>query len=296
MNKKKEKMANLEVLLLTMIWGGSFVASKLAQTAYDSFFILAIRYLGGALLIFAFFEPKMHRLTMQTIRYGSIVGVITYLGMSLQMYALKATTAASQSFLLVSYTVFVPILEWIITKKSPGRQVFLASLCIMCGVWLIAVKGDFSLGYGEMLTVIFAVLYSVQIILIGIYMKRIEPFSFTFVMLLTTGICAVITCVVLQVPFVGYTDVKSFGALFYLTVFNTAIAFALQNHAQKYMSSTATVLIMSLESVFGAIVAAVILREIFSIKMLFGSALILLANIIVKKDEIKKLLHKQVEI
>lgn len=270
-----------EVLLLTIIWGGSFVSSKFALKSFDLFFILMVRYLTSALLLGLLFWRRVKQIDPRTLWHSGIVGIVIYLAMLLQMYGLRSTLASHQSVILVSYTVIVPLLERLVSKKRPGVHVFAAILLIGIGVFLISVREAFLPCYGDMVTLVFAFFYSMQIFLIGIYIKECEPVAFTVNMLFVAGLLSGITWLRCKSVPVGIPAGSSIAGLVYLALLNTAVAFLLQNHAQKYMQSTGVVLIMSMESVFGVIAAYLGLGEEITIRVIAGCVLVVGANLLV---------------
>lgn len=284
----KSCIAYIEVLLLTIIWGGSMVSSKFALMEFSSSFILAVRYIAGGLLLALLFPKHIKHLNFITLKYACTTGGVMYLGMVLHLYSLHFTSASHQSFILVSYTIIVPLLEWLWLKRSPPAGIIPAVILIITGVALISVTESSQWSYGDFVAVLFAIFYSFQLFLSGVWVKKCDMPAFTITMLFTVGALSTITCLLrqdyphsLSALLIQPDILPALGGLFYLTVFNTAAAFLLQCHAQTQTNSTLLVLIMSMESVFGAIAAYLLLHEKFTIRTIIGSILVIIANLIV---------------
>lgn len=288
MSEKKSLNANIEALFLAIIWGATMVSSKFALETFSPTFMVAFRYITAGIIVGLVYKRHIIKVDRLTIIYGLITGVSIFAGMEIQLWGLQNTEASHQSFILTTYTVIVPILEWFITKKAPGFRVFIAVPLIMAGVALISLNGQMSMNKGDAITLLFAFVYSIQIILIGIFVKNCDRFAFNFYMLICTGILAAIGSIIFGInPLIGVINTKSTLGLLYLTIFATFFAFVLQVSVQSKKTSTSAVILMSLESVFGMIAAFLILKEPIGLKMIIGGALIVFANILVvtKKDD-----------
>lgn len=110
--------------------------------------------------------------------------------------------------------------------------------------------------------------------------------SFTVVQMLTAGGLSLFAALVFAPPLDGVSATSAFGIL-YLVVFNTALAFLIQNIAQQYTTSTHASLLISLESVFGLIVSVIFLHDPFGPRMALGCGLVF-AAVLLSKLELKK--------
>ena len=72
-------------------------------------------------------------------------------------------------------------------------------------------------------------------------------------------------------------DHSLLGGIVYLALFSTMLGFLLQNVGQKYLSANTSSILLSLESVFGALFSVIFLKESLTGKMLIGCALMFAA-------------------
>lgn len=278
---KKFLLADISLLLVAFIWGGGFIAAKVALSSITPFYLLSFRFLCSGLLIAAIFFNKMKRINKKSILPGVILGLFLYTGQTLQTIGLKYTTAGKQAFLIASYTILVPFVSWILTKKKPTANSILAGFLTLIGIGLLSLQKNLSLEYGDSLTLLFAVIFAIQIVFIGIYVKDIDPIHLTATQLLTAGSLTLISALILEPP-VGTVNQSAVMGILYLVVFNTTIAFLVQNIAQKYTSDTHTSILVSLESVFGCFLSIILLGEVFTKKMIIGCVIIFIAVILSK--------------
>lgn len=286
---QKTILAEFALLVVAFIWGGGFVAGKFALEGATPFWVMALRYLGAAVVLALFSIPKLKTMTRNDWKYGSLIGLLMYGGVALQTFALHYTTPGKQSFIVVSYTVIVPLIMWAMYRKRPASKELIAAVITMVGVALLSLNEHLSIGIGELMTFVFAIAFSLQIVLTGRYTKQVSLIPFTLAQVFCAGIFSLISALLFDPPFSysALTQTSVMGIL-YLAILNTAAAFLLQNVAQRYAKPSHTALIMAVESVFGAVDAVILTGEIFTPRMLVGCVLVLFATVMSKLEFGKK--------
>lgn len=274
-------LANIGLFLVAAIWGGGFIAGKAALSEYDPFFILAIRFLGAALLTGILFFPAIRHSPFSHVKRSILLGVVQFTGLAVQLIGLRHTTAGKQAFLIASYVMFVPLIAWILLKKHPKKRDFLAAFLTLIGVGFMSLSETFSIHLGDGLSLLFALIFGLQIVLTGIFAHDIPPLRLSFFQFLSAGILA--TIMVLSTNKLPHScSLPTFYSLLYLVVANTVIAFTIQNAAQKYASETTTSILLSLESVFGFLFSVWIFHEPISFRVIIGCILIFCAVLLSK--------------
>ena len=284
--KNKTLLADLALITVALIWGVGFIASKAALVTITPLWVMTFRFLGSGVLLLILFLKRVRRLDKRTVLMGMVVGSFMFTGMVFQTIGLDHTTASNQAFLIPSYVVLVPFVSWMMTRVKPRALDVAAALLTFAGVAVISLKPDFSMNLGDALTLIFAVVYSFQIVFLGLFVKETDVMSFTVVQMLTAGGLSLFAALVFAPPLDGVSATSAFGIL-YLVVFNTALAFLIQNIAQQYTTSTHASLLISLESVFGLIVSVIFLHDPFGPRMALGCGLVF-AAVLLSKLEFKK--------
>ena len=284
--KNKTLLADLALITVALIWGVGFIASKAALVTITPLWVMTFRFLGSGVLLLILFLKRVRRLDKRTVLMGMVVGSFMFTGMVFQTIGLDHTTASNQAFLIPSYVVLVPFVSWMMTRVKPRALDVAAALPTFAGVAVISLKPDFSMNLGDALTLIFAVVYSFQIVFLGLFVKETDVMSFTVVQMLTAGGLSLFAALVFAPPLDGVSATSAFGIL-YLVVFNTALAFLIQNIAQQYTTSTHASLLISLESVFGLIVSVIFLHDPFGPRMALGCGLVF-AAVLLSKLELKK--------
>ena len=273
----RKTRANLMLLALAMIWGGSFVSAKLAMESFDPYFIMVLRFFIGALAMFLLFPKERKKANRATVVGGAEIGLLLGIGTAFQMVGLQYTTPANQTFIIVSYVITVPLIRFLVSGIRPGKNIMVAAVFTVIGVGFLTLGPDLAFNRGDVFTFIMALLFAVQIIRIDGYMPRVESaVFFTTIQIFVAGIVSAVLFFIRGADtVVGPVTAKSMAALFYLVVLNTAVAYYLQNGAQRDASPDESALIISSESLFGTFAAYFFAGEEFYPKKIIGCVLIL---------------------
>ena len=272
-DKKKAFWADLALLLAVVCWGGGFIAGDIAVDHFSTFFILTVRFLSAALVLFLFFGRSIRRCERQAIKYGIILGIFFFFAMPLQVIALIYTTPSKQAFLLAGYAAMVPFISWIVLKKRPKLNAFLAGILVLAGIGIITLNGSLSIELGDGLSLGFSLSYAIFVVITGIFAAKCNPIHMSFFSYLTTGILSLVASLLMEeVP----TAFPTAGvlALAYLATINTAVAYTLQNVAQKYTSDTHTAVFLSTESLFAFVFGVFLYGDPFTPRLLMGGLIV----------------------
>lgn len=287
--KRKILLADLGLVFVALFWGGGFVATGFTLQDMTPMNIMAYRLIGATIVMIPFCLKKFKFITKRMLLCGALIGFLIFLGSTLQTIGLQYTTPGKQSFIISLYTVIVPLLSWIVFKTRPGKKIIFAALLALIGIALLTLTDDLTIGFGDILTLIFALTFSIQIILIGIFMKDMDATAFTFVQIAFAAVFSLIGGVITETPINPLTmSTSSILSLIYLITFNTAFAFLLQNICQMRAPANHTAIILSTETVFGTIFAVTLAHEIFRGRMVLGCIFMFIAIIVAEFPGFKK--------
>ena len=97
-------------MLMTLIWGSTFVLIKQALNDSSPLVLNAVRMALAAALLAVFYRKQLAVLTRPALIAGVLVGFFLYLGYAFQTSGLKLTTPSKSAFLTGTSTVMVPLL------------------------------------------------------------------------------------------------------------------------------------------------------------------------------------------
>ena len=110
------------LVLVTIIWGGGFIATAAALETFNPFYVLMIRFVGSALLSVAVAARAIREIKASTIRKGLIAGIFLFLAFAFQTFGLQGSTASTNAFLTSTNVIFVPYIIWLIFRRRPSLR------------------------------------------------------------------------------------------------------------------------------------------------------------------------------
>jgi drug/metabolite transporter (DMT)-like permease len=280
--------AHLLLVVVTLVWGSTFVLVKEALAEASPLALNAVRMaLAGALLA-AYYRQYMLRLDRKGLVAGSIVGIFLFLGYALQTAGLRLTTPSKSAFLTGASTVLVPLMLVLFWRTRVHRWRVVGILLAFCGLFFMTVPAgreglaDFArVNFGDVLTIGCAFAFAFQIILLG---RATQRFPFEQMAVLQVGVAAVlmaITAPLLEKPHIHFSPTV-IAAVLITGVLGTAAAFTVQAWAQQFTPATHTALIFTLEPVFAWMTSFIYLQERLGLRAGVG-ALLILAGVLVSE-------------
>jgi drug/metabolite transporter (DMT)-like permease len=143
-------------------------------------------------------------------------------------------------------------------------------------------QGDLSVNIGDVLTLICGFFYAIHIIFIEKYTRDQDPILLTVLQISWAAIFSWLFSPLYDGAFPVHLlkSSEAITSMIYLGLVCTMITFFLQNLCQKYIASSTAALLLSLESVFGAVASAVFLLERMTARMVVGCVVLLLAIVL----------------
>ena len=252
---------------------------KGAVDIIPTFYLLAIRFTGGAVLLALVCWKKWRRhFTKDYLWRGAVIGAFLFLAYSVQTFGLMGTTPSKNAFLTAVYCVLVPFLYWIAVKKRPDRYNILAAVLCVAGVGLVSLTNDFTITWGDGLTLVCAFFYAAHIVAVAkvspakdIYLLTVFQFAFAA---LYAWICGALFQ---ELPPTSVISSDLIIQMAYLVVMATTVALLFQNVGQVWSDPSSAAVILSLESVFGVLFSVLFYGDPVTGQLLAGFALIFVA-------------------
>jgi drug/metabolite transporter (DMT)-like permease len=283
--------ALLALIVVTAVWGVTFVQVKDALELYPLFGFLAVRFAIASLTLAPVAAP---RLRGSGWRAASLLGLLLGAGFVLQTAGLQRTTVSSTGFITGLYVLFTPIFAYALFRIRSGRAVWAGVVLAVAGLALLSGVGVGS-PLGDALVLAASAIYSLQIALLERYARLYDPIAFTFVeMLAAFGGCAAVALALgeIEIPR-GWTV---WGALLVTGVFSSALGFLVQTWAQRRTSATRTALAFTMEPAWTAIFGYWLAGDRLGALGWAGAALIM-AGIVVAEpaaaDALRRLLRPE---
>lgn len=267
-----------------IIWGIAFVTQRIGGDYLGAFTYNAIRFGLGTLSlvpVILIFEKGDWVRPRRRLTYlgGMLGGVLLFAASSLQQIAINVTQSAGKAgFLTALYTVMVPVLGIFVGKKN-SLFAWIGVVLSTVGMYLLSFEGDTPFGIGDVLLILCALMFAVQIMVIDRFNDRIAPLRFSMMQLGTTAVLSAIFALFSETC--TFSDIKSAGiAILYGGIMSSGVGYTTQVLGQRGTNETYAAIVLSTESVFAAISGALILHETMNIKGYIGCALIFIGIVL----------------
>ena len=215
----------------------------------------------------------------KTFLYGGLsAGTVLFLGATFQQGGLVFTNAGKAGFITGFYVILVPILGLFIKQKTSALTWFGAIIAII-GLYFLSVNATFNINIGDVLVLIGAFFWAIQILVIGFFSKRIDPFELAFSQFLVCALLSFIGAIISETIIVS-NIISAYLPILYAGFFSAGIAFTIQVVAQKEAHPANAAIIMSLEAVFAVIGGWMILNESIDPRGLIGCLLMFIGMIV----------------
>ena len=285
----KRYKGEIILLLTSIMWGGGFIATEFSLGSMTPLQVMTIRFLIATIILCSVFFNQLKQISKSTLKKGTLAGFFLFVGFVFQTVGLKYTTVSNNAFLSAIAVIFVPIIGIFLGRKI-DRYGIIGTILTVIGIAFLTINGSLaSINIGDVLTILGAMFYAIQILLVDMFAKEEDVTVFTIVQITMCFLFSLITMLIRGDLSFNITF-KSGGGVIYLAVFSTAIGLFLQVLGQKSTTETRAAIIMSTESVFGTIFAIILLNQALTIKVIIGCIIIFIAIII---SEVKPFAKKQ---
>lgn len=275
----KKLKSDIMLILVTVIWGSTFIIVKNATSVIPVYNFLFLRFLIAFIVLAILYGRRLVNIDKRTFIVSVLVGTMLFLGYALQTLGLKYTTASKSGFISGFNVVLVPILEAFFLKAKLSKTSWISVILAMVGLLLITTNVDLKINFGDFLTFLCAVSFAFQIVLIAKYAPSVDTISFATIQILVVATLSGILSFIYEKPTIP-TNKTVWFALILTGIFATAFALTVQNTMQANTSATHAAIIFSLEPVFSAITAFLVAGEVMTLKSIIGGFLMLLSMIL----------------
>jgi drug/metabolite transporter (DMT)-like permease len=316
--QKKELIGVLCLLAAAVIWGSAFSAQSIGAEYVDAYTFLAGRSwiaVAAMLPVIVLTDQLKKRSSRQpevfsgaaaapsaserassksrkTLWMGGLLcGFLLFAASAAQQIGIAHTTTAKSGFITALYVVLVPLISLFVFRKGQGLKIWLCVILSVAGLYLLCMRGRMTLGYGDAMTLLSAVLFALQIIAIGRFVSRTDAVRLSALQFFFEAVFATAAMLILEHP---GTDavLRALPALLYVGLLSSAAGYTLQTIGQKDLNPTVASLLMSLESVFSAVFGWIILGQALTLRELLGCGLMFL-GILLSQLPLERVLRRR---
>ncbi len=281
----------LLLLLVSVIWGTTFVAQQIGmERGLGPMTYNALRFALGALVLLPVIRWRKTDDTGVPVKGSLLAGLFLFAAASFQQVGLKYTSSANAGFITGLYIVMVPLIGLFLGQKA-RRSLWVGVAVCVVGLYLLSVTAEFTIGKGDLLVLVCAVLWAFQILVIDHVAQRGDPIRIAALQFaVCTGLSGVAAVVFEQWTLDALR--AGAGAVAYGGILSVGVAFTLQVVCQKRCPAGPAAVIMSMEAVFAALAGYLVLQQTLSPRAMVGCGLMLAGMLIVQwMPLVKRKLH-----
>ena len=282
------RVAFLALLAMAAAWGSTFILIKDVVTRIPVTDLLAIRFAIASIALGLIVGPRLH-MSRTVLTQGALLGLLYGAAQILQTAGLAHTAASVSGFVTGLYVVLTPILAAVILHRRISRTTWIAVSLAMIGLSILSLRG-FTLGYGELLTVIAALLYARHIVALGHFSTPQTAISLSLVQLVVIALMCTAAALWLT-PGSGAAGIQlpsnshDWLIVLYLALVASALTMVLQSWAQAHIEPSRAAVIMAMEPVWAAAFAVTLGGESVTARMIIGGLLIVSAMYLVEQPD-----------
>ena len=271
------------LIICTLIWGTTFVAQDTGMDNIGPFTFNSTRFFVAFLAVspFVFLFEKKKIITQiknninQFTKLMIPVGVFLFLGTVFQQVSLLYTNVANSAFFTIFYVPMVPIIIYFIFSEKLHWSIWPSVVVCVVGGYFLSNMSDAAIRFGDGLVLIGALFWALHIIYIGKLVKKFDlPFFIALFQNLLVAILSFLLVIVFEEIDFSKIRLETFEILF-AGILSGGAAFVLQLFGQRNIPPAPAAIVMSLEGVFAAIAAWIILSQILDFNNIIGCTLIL---------------------
>jgi drug/metabolite transporter (DMT)-like permease len=278
-SRRNSLLATLTLLAITASWGSTFFLIKDLLDRVPVLDFLAVRFAIATAVLVLLAPKALVRLSGEARRHAVVLGLLYGVAQILQTAGLAHTPASVSGFITGMYVVCTPLFAALLLHHRITRMTWGAVALAMVGLGVLTL-GGFSVGYGEAITFVSALLYALHIVGLGAWSNAREAMGMSIVQLLVITV----VCFAAAAPggMVLPATTGDWLSVVYMAVVAGALALFGQTWAQAHLPPTRSAIIMSMEPVFAALFAVLLGGESLTARMLVGGALVLTAMLVVE--------------
>jgi drug/metabolite transporter (DMT)-like permease len=284
--------AHTLLVVVTFVWGATFVVIKDALNDASPLLFNAVRMTVAGLALLMFYRRHLTSISAGALKAGILAGIFLWIGYEFQTTGLLYTTASKSGFLTGFSVLLVPVFLAVGWRRPLNRWTMLGVLVALFGLYLMTVpigdegwqgasSGDLvaafgleNMNRGDILTLGCALMFALQIILMGHAMQRHRFEQVATVEVTAAALLMLLTVPVAEKAFWVWTP-RVIWAILVTALLGTSAAFTIQAWAQQFTPPTHTALIFLMEPVFAWLTSYVVLHERLGVRAGVGAILIL---------------------
>lgn len=287
MTKNKSTITGA-LFLGALIWGAGTVFIQVClQGGLVTGSQMFLRFWIGAVCLAIASRKKLNHISRRMVVCSAVCGTFLFFAFFIFTQGVENTTPANASFLSATNIMFIPFLSWLMLKFRPEKKIFLGCAICLVGVAVLSlqIEGGLHFTPGDLLVLLSALFFSFHACFVAKLGAGFDPTLFTFSQITVVALWSTVTLPIsgADLSVVG-KDIPALICVIILGLFNTALCYLIQMKGQQVLPPTRVSLILSTESLFGAVFSVLMGYDPFSLRLVVGGGIMMLAILLVETD------------
>lgn len=280
----KQLKADLMLLVVTLGWGASFYLIDLTLEDMGPFTLNAFRFILSFAVVCLLSFRRIH-LSKDTILFSLSAGVMMACAYLFSTLGIMHTSLSNAAFLASMTVLFTPLFAFLFKGQRPSPRFKLVLVLSVVGMGLLTLNEQLRPALGDLFSLTCALTFAVNLLLVETAVKRpkVDAFSLGVCLLAVVGLLMLIAAVLFEQPHLPSAP-KYWGSALFLSLFCTGLAVIVQAMAQQYTTASHVGLIYSLEPIFAAVVAYVMVGEVLKLRGYVGAAMMVCSVLLMELD------------
>lgn len=204
---------------------------------------------------------------------GICCGTVLCVATNLQQLGLGGTDSGKASFITALYIVLVPIFGLFFKRRVSVTTAIGVGIAVV-GMYFLCIGEGLTIRGSDVYVIICAFCFAIHIMVIDHFAPDVDGIALSLVQFAVMTVESAILMVIFETPQWG-AIMDCLPQVLYVGILSSGVAYTLQIIAQQASDPTVVSLLLSLESVFGAVGGAVFLGEIMTVREYVGCGLML---------------------
>jgi len=280
------RTAETLLLLITCLWGGTFVLVKEAMTSTSPAMFVVLRFALALVVACAIWPRALRGWDRTLVRRGAVLGLLFGSGFLLQTVGLVSTSASASAFITGTMVVFVPFGYRIIEGAPVRGHQWLSVVVVLLGLWVFTAPESVGVNLGDVLTLISAMIWSVYLTYIDVWTRelRSEPQKQNALVILQFLVTIVLAIVALPLSSSGPIEFipseQLLWAVLYCGIMASVVTTWIQTRFQQFTHPVRAGLIYAVEPLAAAAIAYVVLHEEWTLREAIGASILFIGIVV----------------
>lgn len=271
----KKLKAELILVFIAAVWGGTFVIIKITLTELPPFYFIAFRFTAAAVIFYLLIYNKIPRWNRNAVNAGLILGILLFAGFASQTSGLQFTTASKSALITGVNLLIVPFAQYFIIKRKVGAENWIGVIAVLIGLYMLTNPAVNGINKGDLITLICAFAWAFYIIYLDIFSKKYDLYILVLTQFVLVSVLSFLSAFIFESTNEIHINSVSLLGLLYTAIPATLLATFLGNKYQKETTPVRAAILITFEQPAAVLFAIIFLKDEFILIQIIGGILMI---------------------